>query len=73
VAYPKSPIIMMGTINNDNSNNIGLPKKSDDSNGLPKESGDNGLPSKSSENNSNKIGLPKELLIDDPKVPKKNI
>ena len=59
MAYPKSPIIIVDTVNDDNSINIGLPKKSDDSEGLTKESGDNGLPRKSSEDNSNKI-RPKE-------------
>ena len=86
MAYPKSPIIIVDTVNDDNSINIGLPKKSDDSEGLTKESGDNGLPRESSEDNSNKI-RPKEsdnskglsesniyssisLLIDHPKIPK---
>ena len=59
MAYPKSPIIIVDTVNDDNSINIGLPKKSDDSEGLTKESGDNGLPREFSEDNSNKI-RPKE-------------
>ena len=59
MAYPKSPIIIVDTVNDDNSINIGLPKKSDDSEGLTKESGDNGLPREYSEDNSNKI-RPKE-------------
>ena len=62
MAYRKNPIIIMYSVNDDNINNIGLPKKSDDSGGLPKESGDSGLPRECSEDNSIKLN-PKSPII----------
>ena len=69
MAYPKSPIIIMKRGNDDKNIEIGLPKKSDDSDGRPKESGDNRLPRESSEDRCNKIRLKEWIIVRDYQSP----